>query len=111
MLEEEDLVQLLMTSLLGNFVPSPSYVSAYCDNCGSGSHCGTGHYREYKDYACDGIEYRQIKVCDHCRCKVCSGNQCHKCKEKVLDAKLVDYRDYQMKLRGQVWHCKNCIEE
>ena len=44
----------------------------YCQNCGWGSHCGTPRYTTIKDYICDGGEYRDIKICDHCRCKKCN---------------------------------------
>ena len=43
-----------------------------CQNCGWGSHCGTARYAEAQDYAIDGGEYRQIKICDHCRCNQCT---------------------------------------
>ena len=42
-----------------------------CQNCGWGSHCGTARYAEAQDYAIDGGEYKQIKICDHCRCNQC----------------------------------------
>ena len=44
----------------------------YCQNCGHSSHCGTGKYATFKDYQCDGGEYREVKICEHCRCSECS---------------------------------------
>jgi hypothetical protein len=43
-----------------------------CQNCGWGSHCGTAKYVQTKDYACDGGEYREIKICHACRCELCT---------------------------------------
>tara|TARA_B110000444_G_scaffold35316_1_gene30736 strand:- start:1852 stop:2112 length:261 start_codon:yes stop_codon:yes gene_type:complete len=42
-----------------------------CQNCGWGSHCGTARYAEAQNYAIDGGEYTQVKICDHCRCNQC----------------------------------------
>ena len=43
-----------------------------CQNCGHSSHCGGPKYATIKDYAVDGGEYREIKICDHCRCDNCN---------------------------------------
>lgn len=42
-----------------------------CKNCGHPSHCGSSAYMTMKDYACDGGEYREVKVCGSCNCKKC----------------------------------------
>lgn len=51
--------------------PSTKTTQTCCQNCGHTSHCGTAKYATVKDYACDGGEYREIKICDSCRCTNC----------------------------------------
>lgn len=48
-----------------------------CNNCGHGSHCGTSKYVEFKDYACDGGEYREVKICSSCNCSKCRDKKAH----------------------------------
>jgi hypothetical protein len=52
-----------------NTIHSPSHT--YCQNCGTGSHCGGPRYTTVQDYIVDGGEYRELKICDHCRCNEC----------------------------------------
>jgi hypothetical protein len=49
--------------------------STSCQTCGHGSHCGSSKYVEFKDYACDGGEYRQVKICDSCNCIKCQNKK------------------------------------
>ena len=46
-----------------------AYKPIKCQNCGDNSHCASANWREERDY--DG-GFNIIKVCDACRCKMCS---------------------------------------
>ena len=37
---------------------------------GHSSHCSSPKYATFKDYAID--EYREVKICDSCRCADCT---------------------------------------
>ena len=52
--------------------PSTKTTQTCCQNCGHTSHCGGTKYATFKDYAIDGGEYREVKICEHCRCSECS---------------------------------------
>ena len=55
-------------------------IIAGCQNCtkttqtccqNHTSHCSP-KYATFKDYAIDGGEYREVKICDSCRCADCT---------------------------------------
>ena len=44
--------------------------------------CGP-KYATFKDYAIDGGEYREVKICDSCRCADCTKIRDKNGKEKI----------------------------
>ena len=55
----------------------------HCQNCGHSSHCSSPKYATFKDYAVDGGEYREVKICDSCRCADCTKVRDKNGKEKI----------------------------
>jgi hypothetical protein len=82
---------------------------SYCKNCGHPSHCGIPLYSENHFSLKDEIQ-QGIKLCDSCSCEECCKHKCSKCKENKVCSQF-DYRDYWGNLRGQMWICKDCLND
>ena len=61
-----------MTDAIHNSGLSVTGSRKSCKTCGHMSHCGVSAYITVRDYACDGGETREVKVCGHCSCDVCA---------------------------------------
>ena len=80
-----------------------SFSNTYCQNCGADSHCGNPRYVTEQDYEVDGGEYREIKVCDHCRCKQCTPETSAEPKTYNLKFKKINTEGFKKPKREVTW--------